>query len=187
MTDTTAPQTVEHRKPGEEEIVFAWWRETISSRDAPTGPRAELRRAQTPEEVFLVPLFPDLRARLAGTRWSWTERLALVAGVLAHVEAHRDRDESGHPRTFARQMAAPRPGGGAQQPRISPARFRRLLRVADDDLETLFQLVRRAVRLLDGEANVTDLASSLYWWGPDVRKRWALDYYALVDERQQRS
>lgn len=180
----TSPESTNH--PTEPEIVLAWWRETIADRAAPTGPRAELRRARTLEEVFFAPLFHELRRRLSGTGWRDPLRLALVAGVLAHVKEHAHRDARGGEAPFARQMAAA--AGPGDRPRVSPARFRRLLRVGDapEDRETLFQLVRRAVRLMDGTVNVTSLAESLYWWGPEVRKRWALEYYQVVNERAER-
>ncbi len=165
---------------GEEQIVLEWWQENIEDRRAPAGPRAELRRARTLEEVVFVPLYHDLRRRLGHTGWRRTDRLALVAGVLAQIREH-----DGAPR-FAAQMAASRPGASTKKtPVVSPSRFRRLLRIGDqpEDLEQLFQQVRRMIALLDKRANVTDLARSLYWWNAETRKQWALAYYEKVDER----
>ncbi len=168
-----------HDKDREQKIVLQWWSETIGDREAPAGLRAELRRARTLEEVVFVPPYHDLRRRLAGTRWRSIDRIALVAGVLAWVREH----DGGA--AFAAQMAAPRAGATATAPRVSPSRFRRLLRTGDDveDLERLFEQVRRVVSLVDERANVTDLARSLYWWNAETRKRWALEYYEHVDER----
>lgn len=164
--------------PAEEGIVLEWWAKAIDDAEAPAGPRAELRRAATLEEVVFTPLYHDLRRRLAGTRWRAVDRLALVAGVLSHVRAARPSE------TFAAQLAAPR--SGSRLPQVTPSRFRRMLRIGDsaDQLDDLFQLARRAVRLVDREANVTDLSASLYWWNANTRKRWALDYYARVDEQR---
>ena len=168
-----------HDPDREQKIVLQWWSETIGDKDAAAGPRAELRRAGTLEEVIFVPLFHDLRRRLAGTRWRSVDRLALAAGVLARVREHDGST------AFAVQMAARRAGGPDKAARVSPSRFRRLLRTGDDaeDLERLFEQLRRVISLLDGRVNVTDLATSLYWWNADTRKRWALAYYEHVDER----
>ena len=168
-----------HDKDHEQKVVLQWWSETIGDKNAATGPRAELRRAGTLEEVVFVPLYHDLRRRLAGTRWRSVDRIAMVAGVLARVREH----DGGA--GFADQMAAPRAGATARTPRVSPSRFRRLLRIGDEaeDLERLFEQVRRVVSLLNGRVNVTDLAASLYWWNAETRKRWALAYYEHVDER----
>lgn len=180
MTRDSAPVT-DHQESGEapEAVVLDWWRSTIASEKAAAGPRAELRQAKTLEEVVFVPLFHDLRHRLATTRWHSIGRLALVAGVLAHVREH----DSSKP--LAAQMAAPRAGSAAGGPRVAPSRFRRLLRLreSEEDLEHLFQLGRRALALLDRRANVMDLAKSLYWWNANTRKRWAIGYYDHVNER----
>jgi CRISPR system Cascade subunit CasB len=161
-----------------ETVVLDWWRSAIAGDKAPAGPRAELRRAKTLEEVVFVPLFHELRHGLATTQWHSIGRLSLVAGVLAHVREH---DPS---KPFAAQMAAPR-SGSAGGPRVAPSRFRRLLRFeeSNEGLDQLFALTRRVIALLDNRANVTDLARSLYWWNARTRKRWAIDYYDHVNER----
>ncbi|HOC44465.1 MAG TPA: type I-E CRISPR-associated protein Cse2/CasB [Thermoanaerobaculales bacterium] len=160
-----------------EEIVRDWWRECIAAGAAPAGPRAELRRARTLDEVVFVPLFHDLRRRLAWTTWTRVDRLALVAGILSRVAAD---DVSV---AFPSQMTKPRPGSAS--PRVAPARFRRLLRIGDEpgDATHLFELMRRVISLLDGNANVADLAISLYWWNARTRRNWALAYYEKVNER----
>ncbi|NOZ77780.1 MAG: hypothetical protein GXP48_01115, partial [Acidobacteria bacterium] len=127
MTDQDLPAVEvvagknENPKNLEESSVLAWWHEVIGDKNAPAGPRAELRRARTLEEVVFVPAFHDLRRRLAGTEWRTVDRLALVAGVLAHVR------ENDHSKTFAAHMGTPKPGG-SKTPLVSPPRFRRLLR-----------------------------------------------------------
>jgi len=178
MIGNTLPTSAEHqeRTPTEEEIVLRWWRETIGEKTAPSGPRAELRRARTIEEVVFAPLYHDLRHRLRDTRWRSVDRLALVAGVLAQV-----REDDGS-RKFVEQMAAP-VDGSKNHPRIAPSRFRRILRLGDEDRDELFQQVRRVITQVAGRANAADLAKSLYWWSTKIRKQWALDYYEHVDER----
>jgi len=38
----------------------------------------------------------------------------------------------------------------------------------------------RVIRLLRGEVNIYSLAESTYFWGDDVRKRWAYEYYENI-------
>jgi CRISPR system Cascade subunit CasB len=96
-----------------------------------------------------------------------TDRLASVAGVIAHTRLQdgpsRDR--------FAQQLASDQ-GGRAL---VSGLRFRRLL--AEDDPERLYGMMVRMVRHLDGNADLGSLASGLYWWNQETKKRWAQDYY----------
>jgi CRISPR system Cascade subunit CasB len=70
---------------------------------------------------------------------------------------------------------------GEDRPRLSEARFRRLLEVGSGE-EQVAAFVR-LVRLLDGEMNVAVLATDFLDWtdpvrGERVRSRWAFDYYA---------
>jgi hypothetical protein len=37
--------------------------------------------------------------------------------------------------------------------------------------------MRRLVALAGGEVDAGDLAASLYFWGDNVRARWAFDYF----------
>ncbi len=167
-------------KKSERHIVLRWWSECIGDRAAPAGPRAELRRARTIEEVVFVPLFHDLRRRLMTTGWRMTDRLALVAGVLARVGEHDGAS------AFPSQMAV-LAEGSRNRPRVTPSRFRRILRLGDEDRDELFLQIRRIVALLNGKVNVGDLADSLYWWNERTRKSWALKYYEHVDERALRN
>ena len=201
MTNDPTPLT-DQRKPREtpEEVVFRWWWKNIADTKVvagepstkemtPTGPRAELRRAKTLEEVVFVPLFHKLRHDLRETKWyrrdpNGVARLSLVAGVLGRVRYECEtKDSRGRILTFPRQMSRGR-SGPKTPPIVSVTRFRRLLQVGDSEegLEELFQLTRRVVALLKKQINVTDLAQALYWWEPGVRKRWALDYYDNLDQ-----
>lgn len=58
---------------------------------------------------------------------------------------------------------------------VSGRRFRRLLeRESRDDL---YRPMIRIIRLLDRRLSVGALARDMYFWGADVRKRWARSYY----------
>lgn len=145
-----------------EGVVLAWWRTVL---DSPAD-RAAMRRCAAAGEVALLPAYHRLRRDLgqAGEKVG-AERLAVVCAVLSHVREHDGRA------SFAEQLA----GGEGDKARFSGLRFRRLLAMPSGD-ELLTGLVR-AVRILDGRANVGDLARAVRFWGDNERLRWARDYY----------
>jgi CRISPR system Cascade subunit CasB len=156
-------------------ILIDWW----TALEADKGERAELKRAENLLRVAFSPAYHDLLHRLqeAGYRLGTgsRERLAVLAGLAAHVKQHTD-----NPHSFAAQMGHPNPG--SDRARVSELRFRRIL--ATDDPGELYTQLRRAISLLDGTANLTDLAYVLFRWRPiaeqnpyDPRKDWAYDYY----------
>jgi CRISPR system Cascade subunit CasB len=164
--------------------VKQWWREFDPERRGSVGrtggslrgDQAELRRCGSTSEVIFCAGFQRLWGRLAGQmgdteakRARGASWLAVVAGVLAHVE---EDDPSVQ---FARQLATPKAGDAT----VSDLRFRRLLR-ADGPDELLRQL-GRAVHLLGGRANVADLAWSVHRicteHDEQTKRHWALNYY----------
>jgi CRISPR system Cascade subunit CasB len=159
MNETAISQ---EEKPDAKAIILAWWNDLQQRR----GERAQLRRAHTLNDIIFTQAYQRLWQRLQGSDWRRADRLAIVAGVLAHVEIH---DAA---RSFAAQLAIPRDGSN---PRYSGLRFRRLLqREANDLLEPMI----RAVKLIGKKANVNYLAVSLYWWNDKTRRQWAFGYYA---------
>ncbi len=149
-------------KAGPEAVVFEWWKGLVGKR----GDRAELRRAHTLNDVIFTTAFQRLWLNLRGTGWNNADRVALVARVLSHADVHDSRHK------FAEQLAAPHLG---DKPRYSGLRFRRLLQYRD--IETLFEPMVRALRLVGNQANIFDLANSLYRWNDETRRRWAFEYY----------
>jgi CRISPR system Cascade subunit CasB len=154
------------------QTILEWWSELTGTsqgarRRGSTGERAALKRAHSLEEVVLCLGYHDLvrrTSKIGRVRKDW---LALVAGVMAHV------DRAGHG-SFARQMARP-PAKGARAP-VSEHRFLRLLRLKERD-DRLLGAMRRAVALCDRTADVGKLGLSLYWWNERQRKNWALEYF----------
>jgi CRISPR system Cascade subunit CasB len=67
---------------------------------------------------------------------------------------------------------------GATEAPVSELRFRRLLRI--DSREELYHPMIRVVSLLDQATNVERLAHDVFFWGTDIRKRWAQDYFEHV-------
>ena len=133
------------------------WTKVVSwHRDLSRGERAELRRAAPAEDVAFSPAFARLLNALPGVDW---RRLAVVASLLARVSDHDGR----------RSVAAA--CGGV----VREGRMRRLVETTVRD-ELPAQL-GSILRLLGGSANVADLAAGVYYWGDQVRRQWAMDYY----------
>lgn len=132
--------------------------------------RARLARAESPDAVSWVPGFYALLAPLSpyfevadeGVR----RTLAAVAGLAARVRA----DDPGV--SVAGSMAQP-----LESPRVSEARFRRL--VALDDFDERYRQLARLIALLDRRVNLCGLADAVTHWPHDrrLRQRWAYDYF----------
>lgn len=154
--------------------VLKWWMsmqpDTRTGRRGDAGARAELRRCGRAAEVHLVPAFELLVRALPRAN---PEDLAVVAAILAHAREH---DPSA---PVAEQIARPTAKGDA--PPVSPQRFRRLLQVEGRDQR--IAAGTRLLRQMGGRLNLTDLASSFYWWDAspdDVHRRWARRYYGAL-------
>lgn len=148
-----------------EDVAYSWWKGLLKDR----GARAELRRAADLSAVVMVPAYHRLYRKLTGTKWRSRESVALVAGALAHLSQDDNRD------SFPEQMGRKRESGSKSV--VSGLRFRRLIQLKD--LNDFFVRLIRILKLLDGRANVRDLARDLYWWRFDnVQRDWAFKYYS---------
>jgi len=152
--------------PDEHSLLLEWWRVSLEQH---RGDRAALRRAATINEVLFNPSFHRLRRVMRGTRWTNPQKLALVAALVARIRENRSSA------TFPSQLGKPESGNDKSP--LSGLRFRRLLQVQAHEPEELLQTLSRAVALLGGEANLCNLAESVYWWNDGVRRQWAFDYY----------
>ena len=144
------------------DALSTWW-DQLQDRN---GDRAELRRAQTVADVVLLPVFQRTCVRFSPyfkheRDGSWQLRLAAILGLLAHVR-HSNPEQS-----LAIQMAG-------NPPVVSELRFRRLIQRNRADL---YVSMIRILRMLGNKANLYDLADSVYYWGDDVKRRWAFDYF----------
>ena len=162
-----------------------WWR-LLRPQELESGARlpgdratvARLRRASSLMEAATEPATATLFKAL-GFKNATRDlpRAALVAAVLAHV---RDDDRA----TLARALGSPA-DGSADEARLKPLRFKRLVAAREpDDLLIAF---RRTVAILGHTANVKDLARSLIaWTDPDERQadiartRFAFDYHGAA-------
>lgn len=162
---TTENQSKQHSP---ESLTLAWW-EALNEQK---GDRAQLRRARTLEQVYLIPAYHNLVLVLKKTPWAHRQRLALVAGILSHIRAN-EGDSS-----FPSRLARPR-DRGSSKPRFSGLRFRRLIQ--HDQPDDVFEpMIRAALQLGPGSrpaADVSGLAKDLYWWNGRTRHNWAFAYY----------
>lgn len=143
-----------------------WWQGLEDDR----GQRAELRRAKCVQDVIMLPCFHRACrqfASLFGRESRWHSRMALIMGVLSNVK-EIPTDGVG----VAKQMAR-----GDNKPVVSELRFRRLLQ---HEREELYVALIRVIRLLEGKADIHDIAQSCFYWGYAVKKRWAFAYFENV-------
>lgn len=162
------------------QICLDWWTE-LEDR---TGDRAVLRRAGTLNEVIFQPGFHVLRHKLKDAGWRskyCTDRLAAIAGVLAHVR--NAADERTQPLSMAAAMG--RPVKDSERSPLSGLRFRRLLQA--DSVQELFRPMIRAIRLLESQnvnIPVMGLSRDLYWWNDRVKRDWAFAYYDAAPSKE---
>jgi len=143
-----------------------WW-DSLQSR---SGDRAELRRAKTVADVILLPAFQHACQRFKPffqNEKNWEYRLAAILGLLAHVRSPSHQK-------LALAMS------GKPQPVVSELRFRRLIQ---RDRNELFVSMIRIIRMLGNQANLHDLANSVYYWGDRVKQEWAFDYFPNTPEK----
>lgn len=159
-------------------LLVAWWQQLEHDK----GERAALRRAASLTEVMLNTTFMRLLRALRNQGYAidngnlQLSKIAALAGLAARVKAQTDIGLAAH-------MGTPKPGGST--PAFSELRLRRIL--ACDDIEELYTLLRRALALLGDQANLADLAATIWNWAPlddkrpyDPRRRLAYDYYAVA-------
>lgn len=153
------------------EVILQWWK----SLDEDRGTRARLRRAKTPDEVFVSPDFQrGPRALLAAKNIELSHedaaRLALAIGVLVHA-LPPSPDAPAPSMHFARQLA---PEDKAEVARRDP-RFRKLL--ATTEPEALFLMLRRLVAYLGKQVEYKSLIQGAADWTEETRRDWAKHYY----------
>jgi CRISPR system Cascade subunit CasB len=155
------------------------------------GDRAGLRRCISPNDVFMTAGF----RRLYQQHFKWikpdSERfiaLACAAGVLAHVQ----EDLPDNSKTFAKQMAIPKPQ--SDQPQVSELRFSQLQKSYSWD--EFYRRLIRTVKLIGGTVNIVSLTDAIFHWGKEfngeferqsmnrLQVRWAADYYQILNDKK---
>ncbi len=190
MTASGTAQPAMASRPTRGQRAFDWWRRHCDPEEGDAATRALLRRARGVTDALLVPATLDLVRRLGYTPLGGSAdegRVAAAANlarVLAQVKEH---DPGRRPMQAAGWQRFPGPaaggGQGAEQPRLSEQRFRRLLQTAPG--EELVLAFTRLIALLGGTVNIPALAEDFLDWdhperGDRVRRRWAFDYYAAA-------
>lgn len=159
------------------DVILKWWK----GLDEDRGTRARLRRAKTPDEVFVSADFQrGLRVLLAerGIELTHEEaaRLALGIGVLVHA-VPPGKDAPAPQMHFARQLA---PEDKSQVSTRDP-RFRKLL--ATTEPEPLFLMLRRLVAYLGKQVEYKSLIQGASDWSEETRRDWAKHYYVYRTAR----
>lgn len=131
--------------------------------DLAGGPKAELRRAESPSDLRSIGPYYKL---LPGRRPTGGElRMVFVLPYVRHSES------------------GPGLGGALADAGISETRFRRLLEYeAPADMRTLAE-IGRAFGIV---GNWLEIARTLYYWGPTTKDRVAEDYWVRVSARDRR-
>lgn len=169
-------------------VAWGWWKSlqaAVHNERAYPGDRAtlaRLRRAADPLAAAHEPATLDLYRRLEllpadasqGQIAAALSRVAVLASLLAHV-----RDEPKTRLLFGRALG-PTDLKAPDSAVLKPLRLARLLAArGDEDIATAF---RRAIALLEGTANVGDLAWLVLAWDRDelgdrVRTLFAFAYH----------
>ena len=174
----TKKKHITFKNDDQKAILREWWK------NLSRGSKAELRRCSSPEEVAVLGAFHELRFRLISVSSAHVdlERLALVAGLSAHVK----QDESSQ--TIGQQMAGCKQGSTIEL--VSELRFRRLLAIgnvafsqtdntavdAANFLE-LYRMMIRIIHMLNGTCNLVSLANTVYWWNSKTKIELATYYF----------
>lgn len=163
-----------------------WWRKLKDD----TASRAELRRCDSVAEVVMTPAFQRLCHQLKHhftNNNDWQDRLAAIVGLASHLKHDLASSvlASGGKRVekLAEQMAQP----SGERPVVSELRFRRLLQRERDDLYAPMIRILRMVKgdtNVKGGANLYGLAESIFYWGNDIKKRWAYAYFPKVPAKK---
>lgn len=146
-----------------------WWQGLEDRR----GDRAVLRRAKNVQEIALLPEFHRALQKVRPffkKEKHWEDQMAPVFGLLSHVRNHTDGK-------LALQMAQP-----SESPVVSELRFRRLIQ--KEQRTDLYPALIRILRILKGKTDLYDLARSVYYWGPNIKKQWAYDYFSKIKDKQ---
>lgn len=157
--------------------AIAWWAtltpDRSGGRNGDRAALARLRRCATIAEAMQEPATIELHRRCGAEHAADLPAVALAAATLAHLR----RDRPGMP--VARQIGPESPDR-PETARLKPLRFRRLLEA--ETPEEAMPAFRRLLSLADGEANLRDLAHSLFRWtdqrhADKIRRDWIFAYW----------
>lgn len=169
------------KSSGRGEVALRWWVGLTDEERGDSAALARLRRSGSTTEAAREPAALRLVRKLGispgDASWSAVETALDLARVLANVRSRDDR----HPMRAAGYSRFPSDSPPPEPPRLSEARFRRLLQVGrGEEKVTAFT---RLIALLDSKVNIGRLATDYLDWnhpvrGDRTRERWAFEYYA---------
>lgn len=207
MTNTPAANRTDRRI----EQAFQWWHSNLAERQPRPGEadpvdrasRARLRRCRTPMDALRVPLALNLLRIMEPARFTndfAVDRSLGLAIVLANVEGHADHQwimrQLGWP-SFPSAGKSGEPGAASDRPRLSEARFRRLIESERRELPMAFVRLLRLLPRSDERGrriDVNDLIRAFLYWDDDehfrptssggsrardVRQTWTYRYYGI--------
>ena len=148
--------------------LYQWWRDLENKK----GDRAALRRSRdSPTVIRYAKQYVEVSRKIGSENSISPSLLLPILGLLSHVKRDSTEKIKDYRISLAQAMARSKGNNSV----VSELRFQRILQARDRN--ELYPLLLRAIRLLDGEVNVSNLIYSVYFWGDAVRKQWALDYY----------
>jgi len=161
--------------------IASWWRNMIKD----SASRAELKRCSNSAEVMLTSTFQHLCQQLQPQikeAFGWQVKLAILVGLAAHLDRHSEGRVLQVTDDRIQSLVVPmaQDAGVGSRPLVSELRFRRLIQRQVDDLYTP---MIRVIRMLKGKANLYGLAESIFYWGDEIKKRWAFAYFPKVSPK----
>jgi CRISPR system Cascade subunit CasB len=163
-------------------VALQWWNQVCEPVRGDPAARARLRRCRSSLDAIGIPAALSLARRLGATAEGVHPGKLEAALGLARVLAHVPGDGSLSAMRVVGWSIFPddRAGGKGETstgPRLSEARFRRLLQAVPG--EELTRMVIRLMHLVGGPINIRELAQDYLDWHRDsTRYRWAFQYYA---------
>jgi len=157
-----------------------WW---LKLKDD-TASRAELRRCDSVAKVVMTPAFQRLCQRLKHHFKNdnyWQDRLAALVGLASHLKHDQASSVLARGEKRVEKLAEQMAQLSGERPVVSELRFRRLLQRERNDL---YAPMIRILRMLKGDANIYGLAESVFFWGEDIKKRWAYAYFPKVPAKK---
>ncbi|TAN45749.1 MAG: type I-E CRISPR-associated protein Cse2/CasB [Rhodospirillales bacterium] len=153
--------------------AYNWWRTLVPERKEDStdkqrlikrGALAQLRHSGNAAEMMFIPEF-RLLCNMLGSNPENLNKSFHVARLLAHVREN----------AYQKVARALGPQADGKGPRMSEARFRRLLQARDQ--EDIDKRLTRAIKMLEGKVDVADLANAVWWWNDRTRRDWAFQYF----------
>ena len=156
-----------------EKVIEDWWDSLLND----SGRRAELRHCKSLDNVYFAPPYQSLRYDLKHTtKYGDDEKIALIAGVLSHVDSNEPKKE--FPAYIAQKKA-----NNEKEPIVSELRFKKLMSITDDN-DRLFRSIIRILSMTEHKAPIGSLATGLYWWNSEItKKNWNNLYYEEILRR----